>query len=385
MPDVTPDSAQPTVTALAGPAAPALLAALRRDQGPVARVADLDAWLVLDHATAVAVARDPATFTVADPRFSTGRVVGPSMLSLDGAEHRRHRRPFAAPYRPARVQERYGATTAASAQGLLDVVRGAGRAELRADLAGPLSVTVMAQVLDLEGVDVTTVLRWYAALVAAVSSLSAAEPPSDEAASAMADLTAEVARRTRPGSVLASAAEHLDEREVASNAAVMLFGGIETTEGMILNALAGVLADPELTAAVRSSPDLADAAVEESLRLEPAAAVVDRYATRDVVLGDAEVRAGDLVRVSLTAANRDPAVFADPDRFDPRRPRLREHLAFATGPHACLAADLARLETRAALDAVLALPDVRLVAPVAATGLVFRKPGRLEVRWGAPH
>lgn len=385
MPDVTPDSAQPTVTALAGPAAPALLAALRRDQGPVARVADLDAWLVLDHATAVAVARDPATFTVADPRFSTGRVVGPSMLSLDGAEHRRHRRPFAAPYRPARVQERYGATTAASAQGLLDVVRGAGRAELRADLAGPLSVTVMAQVLDLEGVDVTTVLRWYAALVAAVSSLSAAEPPSDEAASAMADLTAEVARRTRPGSVLASAAEHLDEREVASNAAVMLFGGIETTEGMILNALAGVLADPELTAAVRSSPDLADAAVEESLRLEPAAAVVDRYATRDVVLSDAEVRAGDLVRVSLTAANRDPAVFADPDRFDPRRPRLREHLAFATGPHACLAADLARLETRAALDAVLALPDVRLVAPAAATGLVFRKPGRLEVRWGVPH
>lgn len=381
MPDVTPPSVQPSLDDLAGPRAPEVLAALRRDQGPVARLPDLDAWLVLDHATAVAVARDATTFTVADPRFSTGRVVGPSMLSLDGAEHRRHRRPFVAPYRPARVHERYAAGTTASARALLDAVRDRGRAELRTALAGPLSVTVMAEVLDLEGVDVSTVLSWYGALVAAVSSLSAGEQPAPGAATAMADLTAEVGRRTRPGSVLASAGGSLGEQEVASNAAVMLFGGIETTEGMILNALARVLADPDLAEEVRSSPDLADAAVEESLRLEPAAAVVDRYATRDVALAGAAVRRGDLVRVSLTAANRDPAVFVEPDRFDPRRSRLREHLAFATGPHACLAADLARLETRAALEAVLALPGVRPVAPVPATGLVFRKPERLEVTW----
>jgi len=142
-----------------------------------------------------------------------------------------------------------------------------------------------------------------------------------------------------------------------------------------------VLADPALAEAVRSSPALADAVVEESLRLEPAAAAIDRYATRDVVLAGTEVGRGELVRVSLTAANRDPAVFVEPDRFDPHRPRLREHLAFATGPHACLAADLARLETRAALDAVLALPGLRPVASVPATGLVFRKPERLEVTW----
>ena len=98
-------------------------------------------------------------------------------------------------------------------------------------------------------------------------------------------------------------------------------------------------------------------------RLAPmrtAAAVLDRYATRDLDLAGRTVRRGDLVRVSVTAANRDPAVFADPDTFDPARPGLRAQLAFAQGPHVCIAADLARLETRTALERVLDLPRVRL-------------------------
>ena len=90
-------------------------------------------------------------------------------------------------------------------------------------------------------------------------------------------------------------------------------------------------------------------AIEESLRLEPAAAMVDRYATADVTLGDAAIRRGELVSVSVAAANRDPATFPDPDRFDVRRENARQHLAFARGPHVCIGMHLARLEAHTAV------------------------------------
>ena len=105
----------------------------------------------------------------------------------------------------------------------------------------------------------------------------------------------------------------LTPTEVVSNAAVMMFGGIETTEGMIANLVWHLLTyggEPSANA------------LEESLRLEPAAAVIDRYATRDVELAGASIRKGDFVEISIAGANRDPATFPDPDRFD-RNARTR--------------------------------------------------------------
>ena len=190
-------------------------------------------------------------------------------------------------------------------------------------------------------------------------------------------------------SLLAAAAGAgvLSADQVISNAAVLLFGGIETTEGMIANAALYLLADPARGGRARGrEPAALDAAIDESLRLEPAAAVIDRYATADVRLGGAEIARGDLVRLSITAANRDPAVFADPDAFDPRRANLRRHVAFAQGPHVCVGVHLARLEARAALGALLTrLPALALdpARPAAMRGLVFRKPQRLDVVWAA--
>ena len=145
-----------------------------------------------------------------------------------------------------------------------------------------------------------------------------------------------------------------------------MFGGIETTEGMIANAAWHLLSHRDQLDLVRADPGLLPQAIEESLRLEPAAAVVDRYATRDVELGDARpgaaaISSGDLVSVSLAGAGRDPAVFTDPDRFDVRRDNARQNLAFARGPHFCLGVHLARLEARAALTAAFSqLPGLRL-------------------------
>ena len=184
----------------------------------------------------------------------------------------------------------------------------------------------------------------------------------------------------------ASDAGALSRDEVAPNAAVLLFGGIETTEGMIATALLHLLSDPGALAQVRADPALLVSAVEESLRLEPAAATVDRYATRDVTFGGAQIRAGDLVIVSIAAGNRDPETFDDPDTFRLDRPNAKRHLAFAAGPHVCIGMHLARLEAHTALARTLdRLPDLHLDPehpPPTVHGLVFRKPPRLPTLWG---
>ncbi|TCO49764.1 cytochrome P450 [Actinocrispum wychmicini] len=343
-----------------------------RQEAPVAWVPALGGWLVTRHDLAVRVMRDPVGFTVDDPRFSTARVVGPSMLSLDGNDHARHRGPFAPAFRPAEVRSRFADFVSATAGDLVDRMRPAGSGELRRQVAGPLSVAVVAEVLGLQ-VDPAVVLKWYDAIVDAVQGVTAGRPVSQAGADAFARLADGVRSTRRTGSLLGEVAG-LRDNEVVSNAAVMMFGGIETTEGMITNAALHVLSCPD------EVDDLADA-VEESLRLEPAAAVVDRYATQDVELAGSLVQQGDLVTVSIAGANRDPAVFADPDTFDVHRPNARQHLAFAHGPHACLAADLARMETRAVLKALLGLPDVMIAQPAQPVGLVFRKPPELWLRW----
>jgi cytochrome P450 len=175
---------------------------------------------------------------------------------------------------------------------------------------------------------------------------------------------------------------------VVSNAAVLLFGGIETTEGMIATALMHLLQHPDALARVRANRALLSIAVEESLRLEPAAATVDRYATADVVFGGASIARGDLVTISIAGANRDPDVFTDPDMFSlDRGEEVRRHIAFAAGAHVCLGMHLARLEAHTAVARALErLPGLRLdparPAPTA-HGLVFRKPPALHAVWDA--
>ncbi|MER6372014.1 cytochrome P450 [Streptomyces mirabilis] len=365
------------------------LARLRAHE-PVSWLPELDGWLVTRRDLALNVMRDPATFTVDDPRFSTAQVVGPSMLSLDGDEHARHREPFTAPFRPREVRVGFASFIERETDRLITALEPAGAVELRRAFAGPLAVAVVTEALGLVGTTADTVLSWYDSIVRSVSDITAGHEAAPAGAEAYARLRAAVeATVADPGtaSLLGSAAERLALPEVASNAAVLMFGGIETTEAMITNALLHLLRHPDQLALVRDDDGLLDGAIEESLRLEPGAAVVDRYATRDTVLGPATIRRGELVTVSLSGANRDPAVFPDPDRFDVRRENARLQLAFAHGPHYCLAAHLARLETRIALQRLLErLPALRLDPARSATpqGLVFRKPPTLHVLWDSP-
>ena len=259
-----------------------------------------------------------------------------------------------------------------------------GRAEIRRDLAGPLAVNVVAAALDLLDTEPGEVLGWYDEIVAAVDRVSAGGEIGQPARDAVDALGRHVGGTIEHGGgVLAQATATLAPAEVVSNAAVMMFGGIETSEGMTTTLFWHLLTHPDQLAAVAADRSLGANAVDESLRLEPAAARVDRYATADTELAGASIRQGDLVIVSLSAANRDPATFPDPDRFDIARPNARAHLAFAQGPHACVGSHLARLESQAALDAALdAWPGLAIDADATPpTGVVFRKPRSLPVHW----
>jgi cytochrome P450 len=348
----------------------------------------LGGWLVLRRDLAMQVMVDAETFTVDDPRFSTGRVVGPSMLTLDGDEHGRHRAPFARPFRLQAVRERFSELVAEEVDRLIDAIEPTAQAELRRSFAGPLAAAVVTHSLGLRETDTSAVLGWYDAIVAAVTEVTAGGDVPAAGREAFADLSAAIAPvldRDAGSSVLAAAggeAGGLGRSQVISNAAVMLFGGIETTEGMIANAIMHLLSNLDQLALVRADPGRLPNAIEESLRLEPAAAMVDRYATTDATLGDAAIREGQLVRISVTAANRDPAAFPDPDRFDVGRENAQQHLAFARGPHVCIGMHLARLEAHTAVGRLLErLPRLRLdpARPSAPSGLVFRKPPELHV------
>jgi cytochrome P450 len=381
---------EPTEVALADlEADPHPVLARLRAAGPACWVPALGAWLVTGYDMALEVLRDWRTFTVDDPRFSTAKVVGPSMLSLDGAQHVRHRAPFTRPFRGDEIRARLTAVTRAEAERLVSAIRQQGEAELRRAVAGPLAVAVMAEALGLADTDPAQILAWYDGIVAAVQAEAAGAHDESRGTTAFAGLAAslhKVIATQGSHSLLAEAAGErlLTSSEVISNAAVLMFGGIETTEGMIANVMLHLLGNLRELNQVLADDALIANAIEESLRLEPAAAVVDRYATRDVTLGNASIGKGDQVTVSIAGANRDPGVFEEPDRFDVRRPNAARHLAFAHGPHFCIGAHLARLEAHTAVQAMLGrLPRLRLDPryPSAPRGLVFRKPPDLWVQW----
>jgi cytochrome P450 len=365
-----------------------LLAALREAE-PVSWVPVFDGWVVTRHDLALAVMRDARRFTVDDPRFSTARVIGPSMLSLDGDRHARHRAPFVAPFRPGAVSDRFAAAIEHDSECLIGGFRSAGSADLRASFAGPLAAATMTRALGLAETEIDAVLAWYDAIVSAVDEITAggAIPPTGSSAfEALAARLRSVIDSGEPASLLVQAAAtgELTASEIVSNAAVLLFGGIETTVAMITNAALQLLQQPAWLERARHDQSVLDGAIEESLRLEPAAAVIDRYATDDVELGGAQVVRGELVRISISAANRDPAVYPEPDSFDPTRSGSQGHLAFAQGPHVCVGVHLARLEARVALRTLLRrLPALRLdpMRPAHVRGLVFRKPPELSVSW----
>jgi cytochrome P450 len=361
-----------------------VLARLRREE-PVAWAPALDRWLVSSRDRFLEVVMRPDDFTTDSERSPIKRVFGPQMLNADGDEQQRHRTPFAQPFRLRAVRERAGESVQQTVASLLDRVESGSPVDL-GPLASELAVRTVVDMIGLIVDDVDRVRRWYDDFAAGLANVQGDAAVFDRARATAGRFREEMATSTAPGSLLdellrsAGAGGGLGAGEVMSNALLVLFGGVETTESVILNAGWALLTAPDQLASVRSDPDRLPLAIEESMRWEPAVQTVTRFAVRDIDLGGARIDAGDVVDCMIGGANRDPAHFEEPDRFDVGRGNAADHVTFGHGRHLCLGLHLARLEAftfwRALLDRYPSLALARRDPPI---GHEFRRPPALLV------
>lgn len=347
--------------------------------------------LVVGYEAAAQVLRDGATFSSAGYARTIGLVMGPTLLAMDEPAHGRHRallQPAFTRRAMTRV-ERQHVTPVIEA--LLDRIAGQRRVDLVPALTFPFPVAVIARMIGLPEAEHPRFHRLAVELISV-----AFDPARGLAASAgLGELFTphlEARRREPRDDLLGRLARARLDGASLSDEAILGFlrllapAGAETTYRATSNLLLGLLSDPAQLADVRADRSLVPRAVDEALRWEPPLTIVFRTATRDVELGGRRLAAGTGVAVCLAAANRDPARWRDPDRFDVRRP-AQLHASFALGPHTCLGMHLARMEMRVALEAVLdRWPALRLdpeAGPVEITGLTFRSPLALPVRLDA--
>ncbi len=292
-----------------------------------------------------------------------------SVLGLDPPEHTRLRRLVAPAFTPARIAAREELVTGVADQ-LVEHAAAQGRFDLVAQLAVPLPVAIIADILGVPDADADAFAHWGRAVgaglggVTSLPALHRLERAVVELRSLMADLL-DRRRRAGPaddGDVLGRlAGEDVGDDEAVSLAVLLLLAGFETTSGLIGNAVVAMLeAGDPWEQLVADPPAAAPAVVEETLRYDPPVQFTARVPHVEVELGGQTIAPDTTVLAMLGAAGRDPAVHTDPDTFDPTRTTAGEHLAFSGGVHYCLGAPLARLEARVALAALATrLPRLR--------------------------
>lgn len=277
------------------------------------------------------------------------------------------------------------------ASALLEAMPADGTVDLLARFAEPIPVTIIAGLLGVPAADGDRLLDWSHRMVAMYRPNRS---PADEdgAVAATAAFSAYLAaalaeRRARPRddllSVLATAGEEISEAEAIANAVLLLNAGHEATVHAIGNAVAAILRSGRDPAALFRTPEATAAAVEEALRFDPPLHLFTRFALEPLSVGGVDLAVGDRIGLLIGAANRDPARWPDPDRFDPTRAPAA-HVAFGGGLHFCLGAPLARLELEVALPLLFARhPGLRLAeAPRFANRYHFRSLERLSVVLG---
>ncbi|WP_280470684.1 cytochrome P450 [Nocardia farcinica] len=359
-----------------------LIEQLRGDGGPVRTPLS---WAAFDHELCRAILRDnrfgvrsPQSFTAFEPLkrlaarspLPPNPVEPPSMLVIDPPEHTAMRKPVAAAFTPraiGRLRDRVASVTTE----LLDALPSHGSVDLVAAYASQVPIAIISEMLGFPDADRQMFLGWGDRMTPLLDigipwrahkrALLAMEVMNDY-------LDRHIARlRREPGDDILSAlvtAGDLDDHALKASASLPMGAGFETTVNLIGNGVVQLLAHPDQLARLREEPDLWPNAVEEILRIDSPVQSTARTALTDVELDGALLRRGHTVVLSLAGANRDPKVFADPERFDVARPNAKDHLSFSSGIHVCLGASLARMEGVYALRALFErFPDLALAEP----------------------
>jgi cytochrome P450 PksS len=356
-----------------------------RQQDPVYWSDALGHWVLTRYDDVLAATRHPALSNArteafvraqlrgGDPALAADytRIFTGMMIMKDGPEHHRLRVLGNHAFTPSALG-RWQAVIERVVDDLLDAALPRGRMDLIADLAGPLPAIVIAELFGIPPEDRETFHHW--SMAAARFFGGAVGDPAEAARAAneaivhqeryFRDLLQE--RRRRPGDDLMSlllegqAEGRLTAEEVCAQCILLLAAGHITTMDQLGNTVLALLNNPEQLGRLRDDPALVRSAVEEGLRYDGTAQLLQRIARADLRLRGQTIRKGELLYLSLGAANRDPEVFPEPERFDVGRSDNR-HLAFGAGPHLCLGMALARRELEVALGRLVRrLPRLRL-------------------------
>jgi cytochrome P450 len=335
--------------------------ASQQGQGGLLTVPEWNTTLAFGHEAVSAVLRSP--LAVSGQSFVQGGeaypeamlVLRPMMLFHNGASHTRLRSLAQAAFTP-RVVAQSRELVQSRLDALLKEAAGKPSFDAAAELAVPLPVGVITEMLGLKGADEAKFREWSGAVAELLGGsdstpelMERVERQAHDMRTYFRGLADELRAHPQPGLLSALAAaedggEKLSSDELLANAVLLLAAGHETTTNLIAGGLLELSRQPEAWAALVERPELAAGVTEELLRLTSPVQRTGRGLAQDLQIGGQTLPAGSFVGLILAAANRDPAMFADPDRLDPQRSNSARHLAFASGPHYCLGASLARLE-----------------------------------------
>ncbi len=315
--------------------------------------------------------------------------MGKTIQCMGGQEHRRNRGLVSVGFRPRIMKEFVEAFLMPVAHELVDRFASRGEADLVQDYTMRYAFTVITRLLDFPPTDFEQLKRWGDGLIAYPWDPEFALQAKREFDAYLKPLID--SRRKSPGDDLLSSlctaeleGERLSDEEIYSFIRLLYPAGADTTYRGLGSMLYGVITHPEVFAAVRADEAFVPAVVHESLRWEPPTALLPRFAPKEVRWAGATIPAGSQVNFAITSANRDPEVFASPEKFDPWR-KEKEYLTFGHGLHFCLGSHLAKREMEVSLKVLSErLPDMQIVDPgkVSITGTVLRGPKALPVRFG---
>jgi cytochrome P450 family 142 subfamily A polypeptide 1 len=357
---------------------PHLAFAWMRAHEPVYWDASGELWGIALHEDVTEVSRRPDAFCSGQSSRPDAPPI-PSMINLDDPAHRRRRGLVNKGFTPRRVAD-HEPRIRSLCRALVARAREKGRFDFVAEIAAPLPMEMIGDLLGIEPGDRGTLQRWSDDLIAGTS----VSAPPEALAGAMAAFGewSEYARRViadrraRPRDDLMSVLVHaeiegarLGEEDLIQEGLLILVGGNETTRHVITGGCDALLRHPDQRRLLAREPGRIPTAVEEMLRWVTPIQNMNRTATRDVALRGRTIRAGQKLLLLYPSANRDERVFAEPFRFDVTRDP-NPHVAFGFGAHFCLGASLARLELRVLFEELLAgMPELELVsdAPLAAS------------------
>ncbi|HZH74556.1 MAG TPA: cytochrome P450 [Archangium sp.] len=327
------------------------------------------------------------------------KTVGNQMVMKDGAQHLRLRRLVNPGFTP-QVLDSWRPAIRRVTNELVDQVRHQGHMDVVESIAYLLPPLIIAELFGIPTEDRERFQSWAAPLAqffsptAGMDLMTQARLANDalvDFSKYLRDLIAE--RRRNPGndvlSMMLQSQEGggMTEDEVVANANLMLSAGHLTTTDQLSNGLHDLLAHPEELRLLRENPSLVKSAVEEIIRYRPALPFIHRLAAETFQYKGKTIEKGQMVFLGMASANRDPAVFPDPDRFDISRDYTHQkHFSFAFGPHHCMGAGLARRELEIAIEELIArLPGLRLdetkPPKIKCNSLLFRGFESLPVRW----